>query len=609
MSAEGTEVPDDIDIHTTAGKVADLERRLDEAVHAGSAKAVEKQHAKGRKTARERIEMLFDEGSFVELDELARHRSTAFGLQKRRPYGDGVVTGYGTIDGRQVCVFSQDFTIFGGSLGEVYGEKITKVMDLAIKTGCPIIGINEGAGARIQEGVVSLGLYGEIFRRNVHASGVIPQISMIMGNCAGGHVYSPAVTDFTVMVDQTSAMFITGPDVIKTVTGEDVTMEDLGGARAHNTKSGNAHYMGADEEDAIEYVKALLSYLPQNNLDEPFVVRRGSRPRAHRPRPVARHPDPGLPEPALRHARRDHRGAGRPGVPRGAWSSSRPTSSSGYGRVEGRPVGVVANQPMQFAGTLDIDASEKAARFVRFCDAFNIPVLTFVDVPGFLPGTDQEWNGIIRRGAKLIYAYAEATVPLVTVITRKAYGGAYDVMGSKHLGADINVAWPTASVAVMGAQGAVNILYRKELAAAAEDGKEEEKRARAGHRVRRPPGQPLHRRRARLPRRGDPAARDPGRGRARAAAAAAPSGRRCRRRSTGTSRCDRGDSRPPPLLRWSTPTPPRRRSPRWWRSSPRWAAPEKPPPRRTPEWQAHHRKVRVTLPHGPGGWRSSGLPR
>ena len=266
---EGTDVPEDIDTHTTAGKLADLERRLDEAVHAGSAKAVEKQHAKGRQTARERIEQLFDEGSFVELDELARHRSTAFGLQKKRPYGDGVVTGFGTIDGRQVCVFSQDFTVFGGSLGEVYGEKITKVMDLAIKTGCPIIGINEGAGARIQEGVVSLGLYGEIFRRNVHACGVIPQISLIMGSCAGGHVYSPAVTDFTIMVDGTSNMFITGPDVIKTVTGEDVTMEELGGARTHNTKSGNAHYMGADEADALEYTKALLSYLPQNNLDEP----------------------------------------------------------------------------------------------------------------------------------------------------------------------------------------------------------------------------------------------------------------------------------------------------------------------------------------------------
>ncbi len=476
---EGTEVPQapqiPADIHTTAGKLADLDRRLDEAVHAGSAKAVEKQHAKGRKTARERIELLFDEGSFVELDELARHRSTAFGLEKNRPYGDGVVTGYGTIDGRQVCVFSQDFTVFGGSLGEVYGEKITKVMDLAIKTGCPIIGINEGAGARIQEGVVSLGLYGEIFRRNVHASGVIPQISMIMGSCAGGHVYSPAVTDFTVMVDGTSNMFITGPDVIKTVTGEDVSMEDLGGARTHNTKSGNAHYMGSDEEDAIEYVKALLSYLPQNNLDE----------------------SPTYDDPADTDFSDLDRALDTiiPDSPNQPYDMHdvittvlddqeflevqelfAPNIIVGFGRVEGRSVGVVANQPMQFAGTLDIDASEKAARFVRFCDAFNIPVLTFVDVPGFLPGTDQEWNGIIRRGAKLIYAYAEATVPLITVITRKAYGGAYDVMGSKHLGADINVAWPTAQIAVMGAQGAANIVYRKELKAIQDDGGDVESR-------------------------------------------------------------------------------------------------------------------------------------
>ena len=459
---EGTEVPTDIDIHTTAGKLADLDRRIEESVHAGSAKAVEKQHARGKKTARERIEMLFDEGSFVELDELARHRSTSFGMQKKRPYGDGVITGYGTIDGRQVCVFSQDFTVFGGSLGQVYGEKICKVMDLAMKTGCPVVGINEGAGARIQEGVVSLGLYGEIFRRNVHASGVIPQISLIMGSCAGGHVYSPAVTDFTVMVDGTSNMFITGPDVIKTVTGEDVSMEDLGGARAHNTRSGNAHYMGADEEDAIDYVKALLSYLPQNNLDEP-----------------TSYPDPADLDVSDLDRELDGLIPDSPNQPYdmktvveavlddGEFLEVQPLFAPnivvGFGRVEGRPVGVVANQPLQFAGTLDIDASEKAARFVRTCDAFNIPVLTFVDVPGFLPGTDQEWNGIIRRGAKLIFAYAEATVPLVTIITRKAYGGAYDVMGSKHLGADINLAWPTAQIAVMGAQGAVNILYRKDL--------------------------------------------------------------------------------------------------------------------------------------------------
>jgi propionyl-CoA carboxylase beta chain len=471
----GTEVPEDIDIHTTAGKLADLDRRIDAAVHAGSAKAVEKQHAKGKGTARERIEKLFDEGSFVELDELARHRSTAFGLEKNRPYGDGVITGFGTIDGRQTCVFSQDFTVFGGSLGEVYGEKITKVMDLAMKSGCPIIGINEGAGARIQEGVVSLGLYGEIFRRNVHASGVIPQISLIMGSCAGGHVYSPAVTDFTIMVDGTSNMFITGPDVIKTVTGEDVTMEDLGGARTHNTKSGNAHYMGSDEDDALEYTKALLSYLPQNNLDEA----------------------PSYDDPADMEITEEDRaldaiipdGANQPydmkEVIGGVLDDGEflevmelfaPNIVVGYGRVEGRSVGIVGNQPMQFAGTLDIDASEKAARFVRTCDAFNIPVLTFVDVPGFLPGTDQEWNGIIRRGAKLIYAYAEATVPLVTVITRKAYGGAYDVMGSKHLGADINLAWPTAQIAVMGAQGAANIVHRKELAKVEEDGGDVEAR-------------------------------------------------------------------------------------------------------------------------------------
>jgi propionyl-CoA carboxylase beta chain len=477
---EGKDDQTDIDIHTTAGKLADLERRLDEAVHAGSAKAIEKQHAKGRKTARERIEMLFDEGSFVELDELARHRSTAFGLEKKRPYGDGVVTGYGTVDGRQVCVFSQDFTVFGGSLGEVYGEKITKVMDLAIKTGCPIIGINEGAGARIQEGVVSLGLYGEIFRRNVHASGVIPQISLIMGNCAGGHVYSPAVTDFTIMVDQTSAMFITGPDVIKTVTGEDVTMEELGGARTHNTKSGNSHYMASDEEDAIEYTKALLSYLPQNNLDEPVLYGGAFGDQADlEVSDLDLSLDTLIPD-----------GANQPydmhTVIEAVLDDQEflevhamfaPNIIVGYGRVEGRPVGIVANQPMQFAGCLDIDASEKAARFVRTCDAFNIPVLTFVDVPGFLPGTDQEFNGIIRRGAKLIYAYAEATVPLVTVITRKAYGGAYDVMGSKHLGADINVSWPTGQIAVMGAQGAVNILYRNEIAEAVAAGNEPERRA------------------------------------------------------------------------------------------------------------------------------------
>ncbi len=485
MTAEPTSASPDSgadqpDLHTTAGKLADLELRLDAAVHAGSAQAVEKQHAKGRQTARERIEMLFDEGSFVELDELARHRSTAFGLEKNRPYGDGVVTGYGTIDGRQVCVFSQDFTVFGGSLGEVYGEKITKVMDLAIKTGCPIIGINEGAGARIQEGVVSLGLYGEIFRRNVHASGVIPQISLIMGNCAGGHVYSPAVTDFTIMVDKTSAMFITGPDVIKTVTGEDVSMEELGGARTHNTKSGNAHYMGADEEDAIEYVKGLLSFLPQNNMEEPPAYPIDAATAVVEISDEDRELDTLIPDSPNQPY--DMHTVIESVLDDNDFLEVQPLFAPnlivGFGRVEGHPVGIVANQPMQFAGTLDIDASEKAARFVRTCDAFNVPVLTFVDVPGFLPGTDQEWNGIIRRGAKLIYAYAEATVPLVTVITRKAYGGAYDVMGSKHLGADLNLSWPTGQIAVMGAQGAANIVHRKTLALVeAEGGDVEARRA------------------------------------------------------------------------------------------------------------------------------------
>ena len=462
------------DIHTTAGKLADLLRRNDEAVHAGSARAVARQHAKGRKTARERIDLLLDAGSFIELDELARHRSTNFGQQTNRPYGDGVVTGYGTIDNRPVCVFSQDASIFGGSLGEVYGEKIVKVMDLAMRTGCPIIGINEGGGARIQEGVVSLARYGEIFLRNTHASGVIPQISLIMGSCAGGHVYSPALTDFTVMVDQTSTMFITGPDVIKTVTGEEVGFEELGGGRTHNTRSGNAHYLGTDEEDALSYVKELLSFLPSNNLSEPPVF--DAPDLSHGP--VAdsltdsdRELDTLIPDSAK--APYDIHEVIARVVDEGEFLEVHqlfaPNIVTGFGRVEGRSVGIVANQPTQLAGCLDIDAAEKAARFVRTCDAFNVPVLTFVDVPGFLPGTDQEWNGIIRRGAKLIYAYAEATVPKVTVITRKAYGGAYDVMGSKHLGADINLAWPSAQIAVMGASGAANILHRKELAAASAD--------------------------------------------------------------------------------------------------------------------------------------------
>ncbi len=453
--------------HTTAGKIADLARRREEAVHAGSAQAVEKQHKRGKLTARERIDLLLDPGSFTELDELARHRAHGFGIEQTRPYGDGVVTGFGTVDGRPVCVFSQDFTVFGGSLGEVYGEKIVKIMDHAMKTGCPVIGINDGGGARIQEGVVALGLFAEIFYRNVHASGVIPQISLIVGPCAGGAVYSPAITDFTLMVEGTSHMFITGPDVIKTVTGEDVTFEDLGGAHAHGAKSGVAHYQATGEQDCIDFARELLSYLPSNNMED--------APRL----------EYGKPADLTLEATDDELDTLIPDSPNQPYdmhevitrvvddgefleihAAFAPNIVVGFGRVEGSSVGVVANQPMHFAGTLDIDASEKAARFVRTCDAFNIPILTFVDVPGFLPGVTQEWQGIIRRGAKLIFAYAEATVPKVTVITRKAYGGAYDVMGSKHLGGDVNLAWPTAQIAVMGAQGAVNILYRRELAGA-----------------------------------------------------------------------------------------------------------------------------------------------
>ena len=451
------------DIHTTAGKLQALRQHHDEAVHAGSQRAVDAQHARGKMTARERIDALLDPGSFVETDAYARHRTTAFGMAENRPYGDGVVTGYDTIDDRPVCVFSQDFTVFGGSLGEVFGEKIIKVLDLAMKTGCPVIGINDSGGARIQEGVVALGVYGEIFYRNVMASGVIPQISLIMGPCAGGAVYSPAITDFTLMVDQTSHMFITGPDVIKTVTGEDVGFEELGGAHAHNSKSGVAHFQSADENECLDVAKALLSFLPSNNMELP----------------PAYEPMPNILDITAEDQELDDFMPDSPNVPYDmhriiehvlddgdfleVHALFAQNMICGFGRVDGHSVGVVANQPMHFAGTLDIDASEKAARFVRTCDAFNVPILTFVDVPGFLPGASQEWGGIIRRGAKLIYAYSEATVPKVTLITRKAYGGAYDVMGSKHLRADINFAWPTAEIAVMGAQGAVNIVYRREL--------------------------------------------------------------------------------------------------------------------------------------------------
>ena len=474
-SAQPDTVPDGHDqdkdwgLHTTAGKLADLERRRQEATHAGSEQAVVKQHEKGKLTARERIERFLDPGSFVEFDEFARHRATDFGIAANRPYADGVVTGHGTVDGRQVCVFSQDFTVFGGSLGEVYGTKIVKVMDHALKVGCPVVGFNDGGGARIQEGVVALGLFADIFYRNVMASGVIPQISLIMGPCAGGAVYSPAITDFTLMVEGTSHMFITGPDVIKTVTGEEVTFEELGGAHAHAVRSGVAHYQAKDEDDCIEFARELLSYLPSNNLEDPPVIGAPADPAA-------------ADEVTADDEALDTLIPDSPNQPydmhtviTGVLDDSdflevhtgfAPNMVCGFGRVAGSPVGIVANQPMHFAGCLDINASEKAARFVRTCDAFSVPILTFVDVPGFLPGAGQEWNGIIRRGAKLIYAYAEATVPKVTVITRKAYGGAYDVMGSKHLGGDVNLAWPTAQIAVMGAQGAVNILYRRELAAA-----------------------------------------------------------------------------------------------------------------------------------------------
>jgi len=465
MVAEPASTPSGIDLHTTAGKLAQLRHKTDEAVHAGSQRAVATQHARGKMTARERIAVLLDPDSFVELDALARHRSDNFGLDAKRPYGDGVVTGYGTVEGREVFVFAQDFTVFGGSLGEVFGEKIVKVMDLALKTGAPIIGINDSGGARIQEGVASLAMYGEIFYRNVQASGVIPQISLIMGPCAGGAVYSPAITDFIVMVEGTSHMFITGPDVIKTVTGEDVGFEELGGAHSHQAKSGVAHFAAPDEQEALALTRQLLSYLPSNNLEDPptyaatvsgsvsdtdlaldaLIPDSANQPYDMHTVITAVLDDGDFLEVQPMYA---------------------PNMVTGFGRIEGHSVGIVANQPMQFAGTLDIAASEKAARFVRTCDAFNVPVLTFVDVPGFLPGTDQEWDGIIRRGAKLIYAYAEASVPLVTVITRKAYGGAYDVMGSKHLGADVNLAWPTAQIAVMGALGAVNILHRKEIAQA-----------------------------------------------------------------------------------------------------------------------------------------------
>ena len=457
------------DIATTAGKLQDLRDRYHEAVTAAGEAAIAKQHAKGKKTARERIEALLDPGSFVELDEYVRHRSTAFGMDAKRPYGDSVVTGVGTINGRQVALFSQDFTIFGGSLGEAAGNKIIKIMDLAIATGVPMIGILDSGGARIQEGVIALGKYGEIFKRNTMASGVIPQISIVMGPAAGGAVYSPALTDFVIMVDKTSNMFVTGPDVIKAVTGEDVGMEELGGARTHNERSGVAHYLASDEDDAIDYARALLGYLPENNMSETLVFE------SHAELEITdedRKLDKIIPDSPNQPY--DMHSIIESIVDDNEFLEVQPLFAPniviGFARVDGRSIGIVANQPQQMAGTLNIEAGEKAARFVRFCDAFSIPILTLVDVPGYLPGTDQEWAGVIRRGAKLLYAYAEATVPLVTVITRKAYGGAYIVMGSKQLGADINLAWPTAEIAVMGGQGAVNILFRDQIKKAEEAG-------------------------------------------------------------------------------------------------------------------------------------------
>lgn len=459
------------DLSTTAGKIADLRARYAEAVTQSEEKAREKQHAKGKMTARERIELLVDPGSFVEFDEYVRHRTTAFGMDRSRPYGDSVVTGTGTIHGRNVAVYAQDFSTFGGSLGEVAGEKIVKIMEFALRGGMPIIGILDSGGARIQEGVVALGKYGEIFRLNTAASGVIPQISIVMGPAAGGAVYSPALTDFVIMVDKTSQMFVTGPDVIKTVTGEDVGMEELGGAYTHNTRSGVAHYLADDEDDALDYARTLIGYLPDNNMSDAPVYEAGFEFETTDSDRALNRVVPDSPNQPYDI----HEVISRV-VDGGEFLEVQPLFAPnivvGFGRVEGRTVGVIANQPSQMAGTLNIGAGEKAARFMRFCDAFSIPIVTLVDVPGYLPGTDQEWTGVIRRGAKLLYAYAEATVPLVTVILRKAYGGAYIVMGSKQLGADINLAWPTAEIAVMGGQGAVNILYRGELKRAEEAGED-----------------------------------------------------------------------------------------------------------------------------------------
>lgn len=444
-------------------KVEQLKKKRKEAKKGGGEKRIQKQHDKGKLTARERLDLLLDNGSFEELDEFVTHRSTDFGLEKKKIPGDGVVTGHGKINGRPVYVFSQDFTVFGGSLSETHAEKICKVMDLAMKNGVPIIGLNDSGGARIQEGVSSLGGYAEVFWRNSMASGVVPQISAVMGPCAGGAVYSPALTDFIFMVKNTSYMFVTGPNVVKTVTHEEVTSEELGGASAHSTKSGVAHF--AEENDAIclQKLRDLMAYIPQNCEEKP-------------PRQKAKKPDSAkankLPDlvPANPNKPYDIKDVIEGIVDKDSFMEVHEHYADnivvGFAHIDGRSVGIVANQPLSLAGVLDIDASLKGARFVRFCDAYNIPLVVFEDVPGFLPGTDQEWGGIIKHGAKLLYAFCEATVPKMTVITRKAYGGAYDVMNSKHIRADFNVAWPTAEIAVMGPKGAVEIIFRKEIDAA-----------------------------------------------------------------------------------------------------------------------------------------------
>jgi acetyl-CoA carboxylase carboxyltransferase component len=441
-------------------KISEFAQRHNAALHAASKDAVERQHARGKLTARERLDILLDPGSFVETDAMARHRAHGLGIERSRPYGDGVVTGWGTIDGRKVFVFAQDFTVFGGSLGEVFSEKICKIMDLALSTGAPVIGLNDSGGARIQEGVVSLASYGHIFERNVRSSGVIPQISVIMGPCAGGAVYSPAMTDFIFMTKETSHMFITGPDVIKTVTGEEVTFEELGGAMTHASRSGIAHFVGEDEKHTLEMVRYLMSFLPSNNLEDPPFFP---------PNDPADRREQGLVDiiPDASNKAYDMHAVLKMIVDDGEFCEVFPHYAksilTGFARLNGRVVGIVANQPMHLAGCLDVTSSAKGARFVRTCDAFNVPLVVFVDVPGFLPGTNQEWDGIIRHGAKLLFAFSEATVPRITVITRKAYGGAYVVMNSKSIRADIAFAWPTAEIAVMGPEGAVNIIFRKEI--------------------------------------------------------------------------------------------------------------------------------------------------